>query len=79
MLILTRRVGENVVIGDDIVISVIEVRGDAVRIGIQAPRSVTVHREEVYRELQEANERAALSSDAAVEAVVSELDSGDPT
>ena len=73
MLILTRRVGENVIVGDDIVISVIEVRGDAVRIGIQAPRSVTVHREEVYVELQRANEQAASSSDAAVGAAVEEL------
>ena len=73
MLILTRRVGENVIVGDDIVISVIEVRGDAVRIGIQAPRSVSVHREEVYRELQRANELAASTSDAAIGAVVEEL------
>jgi carbon storage regulator len=70
VLILTRRVGENVMVGDDIVISVIEVRGDAVRIGIQAPRSVTVHREEVYRELQNVNAQAASSSDDAVSAVV---------
>lgn len=73
MLILTRRVGESVIVGDDIVISVIEVRGDAVRIGIQAPRSVSVHREEVYLELQRANEQAASSSDAAIGAVVEEL------
>jgi carbon storage regulator len=73
VLILTRRVGESVIVGDDIVISVIEVRGDAVRIGIQAPRSVSVHREEVYLELQRANEQAASSSDAAIGAVVEEL------
>ncbi len=73
MLILTRRVGENIVVGDDIVISVVEVRGDAVRIGIQAPRSVAVHREEVYLELQRANEQAASSSDEAVDAAVEEL------
>lgn len=73
MLILTRRVGENVIVGDDIVISVIEVRGDAVRIGIQAPRSVSVHREEVYRELQRANEQAAAASDEAIGATVDEL------
>lgn len=78
MLILTRRVGENIVVGDDIVISVIEVRGDAVRIGIQAPRSVTVHREEVYRELQRANEQAASPSDEAVGAAVEELLGRDP-
>jgi carbon storage regulator len=73
VLILTRRVGESVIVCDDIVISVIEVRGDAVRIGIQAPRSVSVHREEVYLELQRANEQAASSSDAAIGAVVEEL------
>ena len=73
MLILTRRVGENVIVGDDIVISVIEVRGDAVRIGIQAPRSVAVHREEVYRELQRANAQAAAASDEAIGATVDEL------
>lgn len=69
MLILTRRVGENIVVGDDIVISVMEVRGDAVRIGIQAPRDVTVHREEVYRELQRANRAAAQSGAAADDAL----------
>ncbi len=66
MLILTRRSGENIIVGDDIVISVIEVRGDAVRIGIKAPRSVSVHREEVYRELQIANQKAASPSEEAV-------------
>jgi carbon storage regulator len=69
VLILTRRVGENIVVGDDIVISVMEVRGDAVRIGIQAPRTVTVHREEVYRELQQANRAAAQSGAAADDAL----------
>lgn len=73
MLILTRRVGENVIVGDDIVISVIEVRGDAVRIGIQAPRSVSVHREEVYLELQKANQDAAGSSDESIGAAVEQL------
>lgn len=75
MLILTRRVGENVVIGDDIVISIVEVRGDAVRIGIQAPRSVSVHREEVWLELRRANEQAASPSDAAVDAIGQEISS----
>lgn len=73
MLILTRRVGENVIVGDDITISVIEVRGDAVRIGIQAPQSVSVHREEVYRELQKANQQAAATQDAAIGAMMDEL------
>lgn len=69
MLILTRRVGESIMIGDDIVLTVSEVRGDAVRIGIQAPRSVQVHREEVYRELQKANKQAVSTSDGALDAL----------
>lgn len=69
MLILTRRVGQSVVIGDDIVVTVVEVRGDSVRIGVDAPRSVDVHREEVYRELQSANEQAASPAPGAVEAL----------
>ena len=73
MLILTRRVGENVIVGDDIVISVIEVRGDAVRIGIQAPRTLSVHREEVWLELQRANAAAASPSEEALDATVTDL------
>jgi carbon storage regulator len=73
VLILTRRVGENVMIGDDIVVSIVEVRGDAVRIGIQAPRSVSVHREEVWLELQRANENAASPSEEAVTALGAEV------
>lgn len=66
MLVLTRRSGESVMIGDDVVITVLEVRGDVVRLGIRAPREVQVHREEIYRELQAANREAASPSDDAV-------------
>lgn len=59
MLVLTRSEGESVMIGSDIVVTVLEVRGDVVRIGVEAPRSVRVHREEVYRALEEANREAA--------------------
>ena len=59
MLVLTRRANQSIVIGDDVVVTVLEVRGDQVRLGIQAPRSVSVHREEVFRELAEANRAAA--------------------
>jgi carbon storage regulator len=75
VLILTRRVGENVIVGDDIVISIIEVRGDAVRVGIQAPKSLSVHREEVWLELRKANAEAAASSDAAIDAAIEGLNS----
>ena len=69
MLILTRRVGESIVVGDDIVLTVFEVRGDAVRIGIDAPRSVRVNRKEIYEELQRSNAQAVSSSDDAVDAL----------
>ncbi|MEV0896864.1 carbon storage regulator CsrA [Actinoplanes sp. NPDC049802] len=69
MLVLTRRAGESVMIGDDIVITVLEARGDVIRLGIQAPRDVQVHREEVYRELQEANRAAASPTEDAVHAL----------
>lgn len=66
MLVLTRRAGESIMIGDDVVITVLDVRGDQIRLGIRAPRSVAVHREEVYAELQEANRAAASPSAEAV-------------
>lgn len=66
MLVLTRRPGESVHVGDDVVVTVLEVRGDVIRLGIQAPRSIQVHREEIYRVLQAANREAASPSDDAV-------------
>lgn len=62
MLILTRRVGESIVIGDDVVVTVVEAGRDSVRIGIDAPRSVAVHRQEVYDAISRENE-AARSND----------------
>lgn len=73
MLVLTRRAGESVVIGDDVVITVLEARGDVIRLGINAPRDVQVHREEVYKELQAANRAAASPTDDAVRAVTEML------
>ncbi|KXJ45690.1 MAG: carbon storage regulator CsrA [Cycloclasticus sp.] len=53
MLILTRKVGESLVIGDDVSIIVLGVKGNQVRIGVDAPKSVTVHREEIYNKIQD--------------------------
>ncbi|WP_444980737.1 carbon storage regulator CsrA [Planobispora siamensis] len=64
---LTRRSGESLMIGDDVVVTVLDVRGDVVRIGIRAPRSVPVHREEIFRELQAANREAASTNESALD------------
>ncbi|WP_343892603.1 carbon storage regulator CsrA, partial [Curtobacterium herbarum] len=62
MLVLTRKVGERILIGDDIVITVLDSRGDGVRIGIDAPRGVKIQREEVVRAVAEANDAAAAGA-----------------
>ena len=54
MLVLSRKKNESIVICDDIVVTVVEVRGDKVRLGIEAPREVPVHRREVYNQIKEA-------------------------
>ncbi|WP_432493427.1 carbon storage regulator CsrA [Kineococcus gypseus] len=69
MLVLTRKPGESVVIGDEVVVRVLEVRGDVVRVGIEAPRDVQVHRQEVYEAVREANAAAASASEEAVSAL----------
>jgi carbon storage regulator len=73
MLVLSRRVGESIVIGDDVTVTVLDVRGDVVRVGINAPRSVTVHREELLRELEETNRAAASASEDAVASLAARL------
>jgi carbon storage regulator len=67
VLVLTRRANQSIMIGNDVVVTVLDVRGDQVRIGIRAPRSVAVHREEVYAELAKANQAAASPSAANLE------------
>ncbi len=59
MLALSRKANESIVIGNDIKITVLEIKGDQVKIGITAPKSVPVYREEVYTQIREANKEAA--------------------
>jgi carbon storage regulator len=66
MLVLSRRAGESIVLGEDITITVLEVRGDVVRVGIDAPRSLKVHRAELLAQLEEENQRAASPSEDVV-------------
>jgi carbon storage regulator len=59
MLVLSRQRDESIVIGDNIVVTIVDVRGDKVRLGIEAPREVSVHRREVYDAIQRENQQAA--------------------
>ena len=62
MLILSRKINESIIIGDNIELSIVDVKGDQVKIGIDAPRNVKVFRKEVYQAIQEENRAAARSS-----------------
>lgn len=65
MLVLTRKAGERVLIGDDIVITILDTRGDGIRIGIDAPRGVNIQRDEIVRAVTEANVEAThVANDA---------------
>lgn len=66
MLILTRRVGETIVIGDDVIITVLGIKGNQVRIGINAPKDVSVHREEIYQRIQQEKNTTSTAPAAAM-------------
>jgi carbon storage regulator len=67
MLILTRRISESVIIGDEVKITVLGVKGNQVRLGIDAPKTVSVHREEIYQRIQQEKEGGAPASEGSEE------------
>ena len=67
MLIITRKPGEKIMLGDDVTVEVLEVSGSSVRIGIAAPRSLPVYREEIWAAVKAENAAAAASADAVVD------------
>lgn len=62
MLVLTRQANQSIMIGPDVVVTVLDIRGDQVRLGIRAPRSVSVHREEVFAQVEAANREAVRTA-----------------
>lgn len=73
MLVLTRKVNEKIKIGDDIIISILDIGKGGVRIGIDAPKSVSVHRQEVYDKIQEENVKASQGFSSNIEGLANLL------
>ena len=64
MLALTRKLGESIVIGKDIKVSILEIKGDQIKIGIDAPKNVTIYREEIFKQIEEENKEALKQNNA---------------
>lgn len=67
MLVLARKINESIMIGDEIEVVVVDIKGDQIKLGIRAPRSVSVHRAEVYKEIQDQNKEAAKTTPQSLE------------
>lgn len=63
MLVLTRRIGESIVIADDIIITVLGINGSQTRIGVKAPKNISVHRTEIYEKIQQEKQKAEVTTD----------------
>lgn len=62
MLALSRKLNESIILGNDIEVTILEIKGDQVKLGISAPKSVSIYRKELYVQIQEENKKSALSS-----------------
>ena len=69
MLVLSRHRDESIMIGDDVVVTIVDIRGDKVRLGIEAPQSIPVHRQEVYEAIQRENRRSSQTGAGATKDV----------
>jgi len=69
MLALTRKIGESIVIADNIEITVIAITGDQIKLGINAPKNISIHRKEIYLQIQEENKASASTSEANAQAL----------
>ncbi len=76
MLVLTRKLGESITIGNDIKINIIEIKGKQVQVGITAPPSVRIYREEIFKRVQEENKKAAKQTDVNPLKVLDALNKG---
>ncbi len=79
MLILTRKVDEAIRIGDDVVIKIVEVNKRHVKIGIEAPKTVSINREEVYQKIQEENREAATHKEESIKSIADLIKPGEGT
>jgi len=77
MLVLSRKIDQKILIGKDIIVSVFEIKGDQVKIGIDAPKHVRVYRQEVYESIQEENRMAALSDIESIKDIPSDYFQGE--
>jgi len=67
MLILSRKANEKIMIGDDISVTIMEIRGDQIRVGVEAPKNVKVYRQEVFNAIKDENRAAALGGDGKIQ------------
>ncbi len=67
MLVLARKVNESIIIGDEVEVFVVDIKGDQIKLGVKAPRSLSVHRAEVYQDIKNQNQKAAASTPKSLE------------